>query len=159
MLFSPSTVYSIVSALQLKRNNSLQMQAPAARNICSGMLWQGYHSTGHKARAHTCTYKMCMAVHELHTGRKHRCWIMSPSWVRMSNEHLCWKQNQELGWALLLRQQITGCARGFIFHWETPVKRVLCCLSLYCLSVLLCPSFLGKGMVLKWVEGWTLWKN
>lgn len=158
-------MYSIVSALQLERNNSLQMQAPAARKICSGMLWQGYHSMGHKARIYTCIYKMYMAVYKLHTGR---CRQEAPvldnesellQGVRMSNEHLCWKQNQELGWALLLRQQITGCARGFIFHWETPVKRVLCCLSLYCLSVLLCPSFLGKGMVLKWVEGWMLWKH
>lgn len=59
---------SIVSALQLERNNSLQMQAPAARNICSGMLWQGFHSMGHQAGIYTCLYKMYMNVCKLHTA-------------------------------------------------------------------------------------------
>lgn len=46
---------------------------------------------------------MYMAVYKLHTGR---CRREAPvldnepellQGVRMSNEHLCWKQNQELG--------------------------------------------------------------
>lgn len=58
---------------------------------------------GHKARIYTCIYKMYRALNELHTGR---CRQEAPGLdnesellqaVRMSNEHLCWKQNQELG--------------------------------------------------------------
>lgn len=52
---------------------------------------------------HTGINKVCMAVCELHTGTgRQEAPVLDNEYellqgVRMSNEHLCWKQNQELG--------------------------------------------------------------